>query len=75
MNPSEFVKKYFEYARNSEKKSGISAVFILAQATNESGWGRVAPLNNFFGIKDHDSINGNEQLLLTTEYSRRHDKT
>ena len=73
MNPSEFVRKYFEYARNSEKKSGISAVFILAQAAIESGWGRVAPGNAFFGVKDADCINNNEQLLITTEYSRKAD--
>jgi flagellum-specific peptidoglycan hydrolase FlgJ len=73
MNPTEFVRKYFEYARNSEKKSGISAVFILAQAAIESGWGRVAPGNAFFGVKDTDGINNNEQLLITTEYSRRAD--
>lgn len=73
MNPSEFVRKYIECARNSEKKSGISAVFILAQAAIESGWGRVAPGNAFFGVKDTDGINGNEQLLLTTEYNRKAD--
>jgi flagellar protein FlgJ len=27
----------------------------------------------FFGVKDTDGINGNEQLLQTTEYSRRAD--
>ena len=73
MNPIEFVKKYQKYAMNSEKKSGISAVFILAQAAIESGWGRVAPGNAFFGVKDTDGINNNEQLLITTEFSRRAD--
>ena len=27
----------------------------------------------FFGVKDTDGINGNEQLITTTEYSRRND--
>jgi flagellum-specific peptidoglycan hydrolase FlgJ len=71
MTPSKFVRKYLEYARNSEKKTNISAVFTLAQAAIESAWGKVAPGNMFFGVKDTDGINGNEQLLRTTEYSRR----
>lgn len=73
MKPSEFVKKFLPFARQTEAKSGISAVFILAQAAIESAWGRVAPGNMFFGVKDTDGVNGNEQLLTTTEYSRRND--
>jgi flagellum-specific peptidoglycan hydrolase FlgJ len=73
MEPKEFVRQYLHFARESEKKTGISAVFILAQAAIESGWGDVAPGNMFFGVKDTDGINGNEQLLRTTEYSRRSD--
>lgn len=73
MKTEDFVKKYLKDAKASEKKSGISAVFTLAQAAIESGWGEVAPGNMFFGIKDTDGINGNEQLLTTTEYSRRND--
>ena len=73
MTPKDFVRNYLPFARAAESKSGISGIFILAQAAIESGWGRVAPLNNFFGIKDSDGLNGNEQLLVTTEYSRRMD--
>jgi len=73
MTPEEFVNKLLPFARNTEVKTGISAVFVLAQAAIESGWGRVAPGNAFFGIKDSDGLNGNEQLLTTTEYSRRND--
>jgi len=73
MKPSEFVKAYLGYAQSSEKKTGISAVFTLAQAALESAWGEVAPGNMFFGVKDNDGINGNEQLLRTTEYSQRSD--
>lgn len=68
MKPSEFVVKYYPYAKAAEKKTGISAVFILAQAALESGWAKSIPGNMFFGIKDTDGLNGNEQLLLTTEY-------
>lgn len=45
----------------------------MAQAALESSWGKAAPGNMFFGIKDTYGINGNEQLLTTTEYSRRSD--
>ncbi len=73
MTPKDFVRNYLPFARTAEAHSGISGIFILAQAAIESSWGRVAPLNNFFGIKDSDGLNGNEQLLVTTEYSRRMD--
>ena len=73
MTPAEFVKTLLPYAMKSQKKSGISAVFTLAQAAIESAWGEVAPGNMYFGIKDTDGVNGNEQLLRTTEYSRRND--
>lgn len=73
MKPVEFVRIYFPHAQASEKKTGISAIFTLAQAAIESAWGEVAPGNMFFGVKDTDGINGNEQLITTTEYSRRND--
>jgi len=71
MTPKDFVLNYLSFALKSEEKSGISGIFILAQAAIESGWGKVAPGNAFFGVKDTDGINNNEQLLITTEYSRR----
>ena len=73
MTPANFVKQLHPYANRTEAKTGISAVFILAQAALESGWGRVCPGNAYFGIKDTDGVNGNEQLLNTIEYSRRND--
>ena len=73
MQPDEFVRNYFAYARQTEDKTGIPALAILAQAALESGWGNIAPGNMFFGVKDTDGINGNEQLIITTEYSRRAD--
>lgn len=73
MKPGEFVKAYYPYAKETERKTGISAKAILAQAALESGWGKAAPGNMFFGVKDTDGINGNEQLITTTEYSRRAD--
>jgi len=66
----DFVKNNLPFALMTEHKTGISALFILAQAALESGWGKAAPGNMFFGVKDRDGINGNEQLLTTTEYSK-----
>ncbi|MDJ1472837.1 glycoside hydrolase family 73 protein [Xanthocytophaga flava] len=63
-----FVDKYYVFALQTQQKKGISAVAILTQAACESAWGKSAPGNNFFGIKDFDGVNGNEQLLTTTEY-------
>jgi flagellum-specific peptidoglycan hydrolase FlgJ len=65
-----FVQDLRPFAIQTQNKTGIHADFILAQAALESGWGRSAPGNMFFGVKDTDGINGNEQLLTTTEYSR-----
>jgi len=73
MSPKEFVTTFFPFAKQTEDKTGISAIAILAQAALESGWGKAAPGNMFFGVKDTDGINGNEQLLTTTEFSRRSD--
>ena len=68
MKPEEFVKQFYPYAKKTQDKTGISAVVILAQAALESGWGDKAPGNMFFGVKDTDGVNGNEQLITTTEY-------
>ena len=71
MKPKDFVNAYLSFARQTEQKTGISAVAILAQAALESGWGEKAPGNMFFGVKDTDGLNGNEQLITTTEYSTK----
>lgn len=70
MAPKEFIQTLLPFAKQAEQTTGISAIAILAQAALESGWGKVAPGNMYFGIKDTDGVNGNEQLLTTTEYSR-----
>ena len=73
MKPTDFVNAFLPFAKETQAKTGISAIAILAQAALESGWGKAAPGNMFFGVKDSDGLNGNEQLLTTTEYSRRAD--
>lgn len=67
MTPVEFCKTYHADAVKSEQTSGVPAVFTLAQAALESGWGQHAPGNNFFGIKAGKSWNGQVQFLKTRE--------
>lgn len=63
-----FVKKYLPFAKAVEKQSGLPALFTLAQSALETGWGKSVVGNMMFGVKDTDGINGNEQLITTTEY-------
>jgi Muramidase (flagellum-specific) len=70
MQNLEFIKKYIDFARESEAATGMSYLISLTQGALESAWGESAPGNNFFGEKDSDGVNGNEQLLTTTEYSK-----
>lgn len=70
MKPKDFISALIKQARQSELTTGISHIAILAQAAVESGWGQYAPGNMYFGIKDTDGVNGNEQLVTTIEYSR-----
>ena len=72
MSPKEFIKQYKPFALESEKKTGISHLFILAQAALESGWGERGVGNNFFGIKVPKNLVSNtpankKQLFKTTE--------
>lgn len=68
MTPEKFYESYREYAERNEKENGVPALVTLAQAALESGWGKHAPGNNFFGIKDSSSANFGIQILNTTEY-------
>jgi len=70
LTPQVFTQTFLPFAKQSESDTGISAVAILAQAALESGWNSATPGWAFFGIKDTDGINGNEQLLPTFEYNK-----
>jgi len=72
MTKKEFIQTYKPFALESERKTGISHLFILAQAALESAWGERGVGNNFFGIKVPKKFvsstpNQKKQLLLTTE--------
>ena len=64
----EFIKKYLPFARETERKTGISALFTLAQSALETGWGKSAPGNMMFGVKATVSTPPEKrQLVQTTE--------
>lgn len=74
MTPERFVDAYYGFARQAEKKTGIPALFALAQSALESGWGKSAPGNMLFGIKPGNGKSfggwqGDKQLVTTAEYS------
>ena len=68
MTPEQYVKTYLPEAKKVEAKTGFHYLIPLTQGALESAWGSKAVGNNFFGIKDTDGVNGNEQLITTTEY-------
>lgn len=69
MTPEKFVEICLPYAKSVQKKRGFHYLIPLTQGAHESGW-KIPLGNNLFGIKDTDGVNGNEQLITTTEYSK-----
>lgn len=61
----EFINALMPYALQVQEQYGIAPEITLAQAALETGWGKSAPGNNFFGIKSHGKSGGN--TLATTE--------
>ena len=66
MTPKEFINQYEPFALETERKTGISHLFTLAQAALESFWGKKAPGNMFFGVKAGKDTPANKKQLLTT---------
>lgn len=66
MTPKEFIKQYKPFALETERKTGISHLFILAQAALESGWAKSVPGNMFFGVKAGKETPADKKQLLTT---------
>jgi hypothetical protein len=60
-----FYNQMMPLALEVQRQTGIDARVVFAQAALETGWGRSAPGNNFFGIKSHGAPGG--QKLATTE--------
>lgn len=72
MTVKEFTDKYYPYAKQTEDKTGMSALAILAQCALETGWGKYTPGNMMFGIKA-TNWKGDKQLVTTTEYHKTND--
>lgn len=57
-DPHDFVRKLLPHAQRAAQQLGVPAEILLAQAANETGWGRAVPRHadgrqgyNLFGIK------------------------
>lgn len=58
----DFIDTMLPYAQAAAERLGIDPYIIISQAALETGWGKHAPNNNYFGIK------GKGGTFKTTEY-------
>ncbi len=68
MTQQQFINTLYPAALEVEKKYGLPALAVVAQSALETGWGKHAPGNMYFGIKAGSSWTGQKQLLWTHEY-------
>jgi flagellum-specific peptidoglycan hydrolase FlgJ len=61
----EFVASMMPHALKVSQETGLDPRLVIAQSALETGWGKSAPGNNFFGIKSHGRAGGN--TMPTTE--------
>lgn len=64
-SPADFFRNLLPYARRVSELTGVDPRLVLAQSALETGYGRSAPGQNYFGIK---APSGQGQGLLTQEY-------
>jgi hypothetical protein len=57
-NRESFVKAMMPHAQRVSQQTGLDPRLVIAQAAQETGWGKSAPNNNFFGIKSHGKGDG-----------------
>ena len=70
MRKEDFVRKYYKYAKNAVRKTGVPALFALAQSALESGWGKNAPENMLFGIRQGSGKNYGGWICHSTRLCR-----
>lgn len=70
-----FIATHAQAARQAEQRTGIPALFMIAQAAHETGWGRQdirlsdgRPSHNLFGIKAGADWKGPVAEVTTTEF-------
>jgi len=71
MSVSTFISTIGPAARESMRKTGLSAAFTIAEAALESGWGQSELAQrgkNLFGVKVYPGWEGAAMTLPTTEY-------
>lgn len=61
-----FVAAMMPHALRVSRETGLDPRLVIAQAAQETGWGKSAPNNNFFGIKSHGKGGGG--TFATTEF-------
>lgn len=61
----DFVSSMMPHAQRVAQETGLDPRLVIAQSALETGWGKSAPGNNFFGIKSHGQPGGN--TLATSE--------
>jgi hypothetical protein len=66
MTPQDFYAQFLPYAQSVSQRTGLDPRLVLAQAALETGYGRSAPGQNYFGIKSHGRAGGN--TLQTQEF-------
>jgi len=54
----DFIAAIYPTAVEVGKATGVDPRIIVAQAALESGWGKSAPNNNYFGVKSHGKSGG-----------------
>lgn len=54
-----FTSAIWPHALRVAEKTGLDPRLVVAQAAQETGWGKSAPGNNFFGVKSHGKPGGN----------------
>lgn len=63
-----FIQDTLPGAVQAWQKYGVNPIGMMAQSALETGWGKSAPGNMYFGIKATPSWTGKTQTLYTTEY-------
>jgi flagellar protein FlgJ len=71
----EFIATMLPLAEKAADKIGVDPRYLVAQAALETGWGKSVirqqdgtSSHNLFGIKSHNSWDGESARVLTTEY-------
>ena len=71
----EFIAAMLPMAEKAADKIGVDPRYLVAQAALETGWGKSiirhsdgTSSHNLFGIKTHNSWDGESTKVLTTEY-------